>query len=101
MSVVEEATCREGGEVTAESEHIIFSGENVTGDLCLQGEGTEESLPLFKKVGRRWKSLPAQGDDVTIKDPRLKQGYLGDLSKKSVIELEDALRRQDAILNNK
>ncbi|XP_063609349.1 uncharacterized protein LOC134783414 [Penaeus indicus] len=100
MSVAKEVACHEG-EVTVGSEHIIFSGENVTGDLCLEGEGTEESVPLLKKVGRRWKSLPAQGDDVTIKDPKLKQGYLGDLRKKSIIELEDALRRQDAILNNK
>lgn len=99
MSSAKEVTSQER-EVTEENENIIFSGENVT-DLCLQDQGTEDSLPLLKKVSRRWKALPAQGDDVTIKDPKLKQGYLGDLRKKSVIELEDVLRRQDTILSNK
>lgn len=98
MSDIEEFE-RLAGKLMEESEHIIFRGENVTGAL---GEATaSDSLPIYKKVARRWKHLSERGDDVTIKDPKLKQGYLGDLRKKTIIELEDVLRRLDESLNQK
>ncbi|XP_042233111.1 uncharacterized protein LOC121873544 [Homarus americanus] len=58
--------------------------------------------PIYKLVNRQWKTLPDQGDtDVYIRDPKLKQGHLGNLNKKSVIELEEVLMRQQHVLNNR
>ncbi|XP_050707308.1 uncharacterized protein LOC126992537 [Eriocheir sinensis] len=60
-----------------------------------------EQPRVFKLVNRTWKTLPDKGDDVYIRDPKLKEGYLGDLSKKSIVQLQEILQRQDRILNNK
>ncbi|XP_071531187.1 uncharacterized protein Polr2M [Panulirus ornatus] len=57
--------------------------------------------PLYKCVNKEWKTLSSLGDDVAIRDPKLKEGYLGNLSKKSVIELEEVLIRHDRILSKK
>ena len=57
--------------------------------------------PLYKLVNRKWKELPTKGSSVGIHDPRLKEGYVGDLTKKTIIELEEMLMRQDKILCNK
>ncbi|KAK8751854.1 hypothetical protein OTU49_010790 [Cherax quadricarinatus] len=56
---------------------------------------------IYKYVNRQWKVLTNKGDDISIKDPKLKQGYIGDLSKASVLQLEEILLRQDQILRNK
>lgn len=60
-----------------------------------------EQPPVLKLVNRTWKTLPDTGDDVYIRDPKLKEGYVGDLSKKSVAQLQEIIERQDRILNNK
>ncbi|XP_068210803.1 uncharacterized protein Polr2M [Palaemon carinicauda] len=57
--------------------------------------------PIYKLVSRKWNALPTKGDDVTIKDPKLKQGYLGDLKKKTVLELEEVYERNKNVLSNK
>ncbi|MPC21126.1 DNA-directed RNA polymerase II subunit GRINL1A-like [Portunus trituberculatus] len=60
-----------------------------------------EQPPVLKLVNRTWKILPDKGDDVFIRDPKLKEGQIGDLSKKSIAQLEEIIERQDRILNNK
>jgi len=58
--------------------------------------------PILKHVSRRsWKELSSEGDSVGINDKTLKQGYLGDLLKKSQIEIEELIMRQNALLSNK
>ena len=59
-------------------------------------------LPILKHEARRnWKELPTEGDSVGIPDPTLKQGFIGDLEKKTKIELEELIMRQDKLLANK
>lgn len=58
-------------------------------------------VPVYKLVSRKWKTLPNKGDDVGIKDPKLKQGYLGDLKKKTILELEEVYERNQNVLNNR
>lgn len=60
-----------------------------------------EQPKVFKLVNRTWKTLPDKGEDVYIRDPKLKEGHLGDLTKKSIVQLQEILQRQDRILNNK
>lgn len=60
-----------------------------------------DDLPIHKLVSRHWKLLPTKGDDVSIKDPKLKQGYLGDLKKKTIVELEEVIARNERVLTNK
>ena len=64
-------------------------------------EQQQQQPPVFKLVNRSWKTLPDKGEDVFINDPKLKEGYVGDLSKKNVIQLQEIIERQDRILNNK
>ncbi|XP_069170198.1 transmembrane and coiled-coil domain-containing protein 5B [Procambarus clarkii] len=61
----------------------------------------DSSTPIYKYTNRHWRKLPATGDNMSINDPKLKQGYIGDLNKKTAIELEEILKRQDQTLNNK
>ncbi|KAK7067968.1 hypothetical protein SK128_002869 [Halocaridina rubra] len=61
----------------------------------------ENKFPVYKLVNRRWKALPDKGDDVAINDPKLKQGYLGDLQSKTRIELEEIYQRNENLLQNK
>ena len=63
--------------------------------------GCSEPLPpILKHTSRRWKELSAKGSSVGINDPCLKQGFLGNLSKKTDIELEELLMRQDKLLSD-
>ena len=62
---------------------------------------SEADTPIYKLVNRKWIELPTDGDNVGINDPKLKIGYVGDLTQKSIIELEEMLFRQDKILANK
>ncbi|KAK4300851.1 hypothetical protein Pmani_026971 [Petrolisthes manimaculis] len=79
--------------------HPINEGEEHEGEQMK--EEHVNKLPIYKLVNRKWKALPDQGEDVYIRDPKLKEGHLGNLSNKTVIELEEVLARQHRILNNK
>lgn len=62
---------------------------------------SDGSLPaILKHKARRWRKLPVKGDSVGINDPTLKQGYLGDLQAKTMLQLEELIVRQDKILND-
>lgn len=67
----------------------------------MNGTGNNPSLPaIFKLRGRKWKALEETGSSVSINDVKLKQGYVGNLGKKSKIELEELIIRQDKLLAN-
>lgn len=73
-----------------------------------QYAGMQKSeIPIYKASGKgsKWKILEDKDKEETyslaIKDPKIRQGWVGDLESKTVYELKDLVLRQEKMIKNR